>query len=192
MGRFIRNSTAETFRKITLFSLILALVYIILGFLMIVFPVKTINAIGYIVGAMFILTAINTLYKYIKRDGAQLYRFNIIFVIMEFIVGILIIFVPGSVASLITLLLGIYLIIFGINKITYGLYFRLGNEPSWPLTLTTGIMLVLFGICLTFNPFSALTLTTLVGVFLMVTGILDLVSTLLIRKRVEEIVTIFW
>jgi len=127
-----------------------------------------------------------------KRDGAKLYSFNMIFGIILFVLGLIIILVPFSISSFITVCLGLYLIVIGANKITYGVWFKIGNDRSWLITVVIGIMLIVFGILVVVNPFSRLTITKLVGAFLIIASVLDITDTLLLRKRSDEITKIFW
>ena len=136
--------------------------------------------IGYIAGLIFIYTGILAIYKFIKRDGAKLYSLNIIFGILSVILGVVIIFVPTSVISYINIIFGIFLIILGGNKVTYGIWFKIGDDASWSITLVSGIMLILFGVLLIANPFESF-LTAL-----------DITTSIMLRRRSDEIVKIFW
>ena len=94
--------------------------------------------------------------------------------------------------SFVTVCLGLFVIVNGATKINYGVWLKKGNEDSWLVTLVTGIFLVVLGIMLVFNPFSALTLTQLSGAFLMIVGVLNVSDTILFKKRSKEIMDIFW
>ena len=145
------------------------------------------------ISLIFIYTGILAIYKFIKRDGAKLYSLNIIFGILSIILGVVIIFVPTSVISYINIIFGIFLIILGGNKVTYGVWFKIGNDASWSITLVSGIMLILFGVLLIANPFeSFMTATKLVGVFLILYSVLDMTTSIMLRRRSEDIVDIFW
>lgn len=192
MGKFIRQKSSEHFRKMMSTSIASSLFLLVVGLVMLFLPDLTNKIIGIIIGVMFLLSGGNTVYKYMKRDGAKLYSFNMIFGIILFVLGIIIILVPFSVSTFITVCLGLYLIVTGANKVTYGVWFKIGNDPSWLITMVIGLMLILFGILVIVNPFSRLTITKLVGIFLIIASILDVTDTMLLRKRSDEITKIFW
>ena len=139
-----------------------------------------------------ITNTITTIYKYITRNGAKLYSLNLLYGIIILLIGVIIVLVPFSVTSFLTICLGLYLIIIGINKVTYGIWFKIGNHSSWLITLVIGIMLIFFGILILSNPFSSLTITRLVGAFLILASILDITDLILLKKRSDEISKIFW
>ena len=80
----------------------------------------------------------------------------------------------------------------GLNKITYGVWFKIGNHSSWLITLVIGIMLIIFGILVLANPFASLTITKLVGSFLILASILDITDLILLKNKSDEITKIFW
>ena len=196
MARIIRESGSKNIRKFNNFttsSIVASVVNIIIGVLVFIFSEQIGTLIGYIAGLIFIYTGILAIYKFIKRDGAKLYSLNIIFGILSVILGVVIIFVPTSVISYINIIFGIFLIILGGNKVTYGIWFKIGDDASWSITLVSGIMLILFGVLLIANPFeSFLTATKLVGIFLILYNVLDITTSIMLRKRSDEIVKIFW
>ena len=108
------------------------------------------------------------------------------------IIGAIIILVPFSVTSFLTICLGLYLIVFGANKVTYGVWFKIGDDSSWLITFVIGVMLMVFGILVLSNPFSALTVTQVIGTFLVLSSILDITDLVLLKKRANEITKIFW
>ena len=79
-----------------------------------------------------------------------------------------------------------------LNKITYGVWFKIGNHSSWLITLVIGIMLIIFGILVLANPFASLTITKLVGSFLILASILDITDLILLKNKSDEITKIFW
>ena len=99
---------------------------------------------------------------------------------------------PFSVTSFLTICLGLYLIVFGANKVTYGVWFKIGDDSSWLITFVIGVMLMVFGILVLSNPFSALTVTQVIGTFLVLSSILDITDLVLLKKRANEITKIFW
>ena len=187
-----KNSIENIYNKMIIYSLITSILSIIVGLVLVFLPTVYNKVVGIIVGIIFLIFGINAVYKYFHRDGAKIYSLNIVFGVLYSILGVVIILYPYSVMEFVTVCLGLFVIINGATKINYGIWLKRGNEDSWLVTLVTGIFLVVLGIMLVFNPFSAMTLTQLSGAFLMIVGVLNVSDTILFKKRSKEIMEIFW
>ena len=187
-----KNSIETIYNKMIIYSLITSILSIIVGLVLVFLPTVSNKVVGIIVGIIFLIFGINAVYKYFHRDGAKIYSLNIVFGVLYSILGVVIILYPYSVMEFVTVCLGLFVIINGATKINYGIWLKRGNEDSWLVTLVTGIFLVVLGIMLVFNPFSAMTLTQLSGAFLMIVGVLNVSDTILFKKRSKEIMEIFW
>ena len=192
MASGFKNSIENMYKGMIIYSLLTALFTIIMGIVLLLLPNATNKVVGIIVGIIFLIEGINSVYKYFHREGAKLYNLNLIFGVLYALLGVVIILYPFTVVEFVTVCLGIYMIINGASKVNYALWLKRGNEESWLITLATGILIAIVGILVIFNPFASLTLTKLAGAFLIITGILDFMDTILFRNRSKEIMEIFW
>lgn len=192
MASGFKNSIENMYKRMIIYSLLTALLTIIMGIVLLLLPNATNKVVGIIVGIIFLIEGINSVYKYFHREGAKLYNLNLIFGVLYALLGVVIILYPFTVVEFVTVCLGIYMIINGSSKVNYALWLKKGNEESWLITLATGILIAIVGILVIFNPFASLTLTKLAGAFLIITGILDFMDTILFRNRSKEIMEIFW
>lgn len=192
MASGFKNSIENMYKRMIIYSLLTALLTIIMGIVLPLLPNATNKVVGIIVGIIFLIEGINSVYKYFHREGAKLYNLNLIFGVLYALLGVVIILYPFTVVEFVTVCLGIYMIINGASKVNYALWLKRGNEESWLITLATGILIAIVGILVIFNPFASLTLTKLAGAFLIITGILDFMDTILFRNRSKEIMEIFW
>lgn len=192
MASSFKNSIENMYKRMIIYSLLTALLTIIMGIVLLLLPNATNKVVGIIVGIIFLIEGINSVYKYFHREGAKLYNLNLIFGVLYALLGVVIILYPFTVVEFVTVCLGIYMIINGASKVNYALWLKKGNEESWLITLATGILIAIVGILVIFNPFASLTLTKLAGAFLIITGILDFMDTILFRNRSKEIMEIFW
>lgn len=192
MASGFKNSIENMYKRMIIYSLLTALLTIIMGIVLLLLPNATNKVVGIIVGIIFLIEGINSVYKYFHREGAKLYNLNLVFGVLYALLGVVIILYPFTVVEFVTVCLGIYMIINGASKVNYALWLKRGNEESWLITLATGILIAIVGILVIFNPFASLTLTKLAGAFLIITGILDFMDTILFRNRSKEIMEIFW
>lgn len=187
-----KNSIENVYNRMIIYSLITSILSIIVGLVLIFLPTVSNKVVGIIVGVIILIFGINAVYKYFHRDGAKIYSLNIVFGVLYSILGVVIILYPYSVMEFVTVCLGLFIIINGATKVNYGLWLKRGNEDSWLVTFVTGIFLVVLGIMVVFNPFSAFTVTQISGAFLIIVGILNVSDTILFKKRAKEIMEIFW
>lgn len=192
MANGLRNSVENMYKRMIWYSIGTALITIITGIVLLLVPELSGKVLGIIVGIIFLIEGINSIYKYFHREGAKLYNLNLVFGVIYAVLGVVIILVPSSVVEFITICLGIYMIVNGASKVNYALWLKRGNEDSWLITLATGILVAIVGVLVIFNPFASLTLTKLAGAFLIITGILDFMDTILFKNRSKEIMEIFW
>lgn len=192
MANGLRNSIENMYKRMIWYSIGTALITIITGIVLLLVPELSGKVLGIIVGIIFLIEGINSIYKYFHREGAKLYNLNLVFGVIYAVLGVVIILVPSSVVEFITVCLGIYMIVNGASKVNYALWLKRGNEDSWLITLASGILVAIVGVLVIFNPFASLTLTKLAGAFLIITGILDFMDTILFKNRSKEIMEIFW
>lgn len=192
MAKGLKNSIENMYKRLIIYSIITALLTVIVGIVLLIVPELSGKLLGVIVGIIFLIEGLNSIYKYFNREGAKLYNLNLVFGVIYALLGLIIILVPSSVVEFITVCLGIFMIVNGASKINYGIWLKRGGEDSWLVTLATGILIAIIGILVIFNPFASLTLTKLAGVFLIITGILDFTDTILFKNRSKEIMEIFW
>ena len=102
-----------------------------------------------------------------------------------FIFGIIIIVKPNTVASIIPLLLGIWMLINGVTKLSYALTLNKNKNAAGSIIIS--ILIIVLGILLVFNPFAgAKTLVQILGVTIIVYSVLDLAECFAIRRIVKK------
>ena len=192
MKKFIVHKTEKDYRKMLNFSIFIELLILIAGCSIFFIKDLEVKTVGYICGGIFIAYGINSLSKFLKKNGAKLYRYNWLFALIHFALGLLIILVPYTVNSFVSVIFGVYLIVVGSNKVNYAIWFKIADDSSWFLTMFIAIMLIAFGFLVIVNPFANLTLMELIGLFTILSSIIDLTDTIMIKRRAERIIKLFW
>ena len=157
-------------------TLILGLV----GLVLLLIPGTLNKLIGILIGGALLITGVLSIIKYTKENiaGSNL---NLVSGILYAVLGVIIIIYPYSIINLVTICLGVYLIINGMLKLK--LAFTLKNiTDKWIGTLVMGIITIVLGLLLIFNPFAGITITKLAGAFLVIVAVFDLVDTYIIQK----------
>lgn len=192
MATPFKKSIENVYNKMVIFSIISAIITIIVGIVLLFLPNLSNKVVGIITGVIFIIFGITTAYKYLKRDGAKIYSLNLVFAILYLILGLVIIIFPFSVIEFVTVCLGLFLVVNGATEINYGLWLKRGGSKAWLVTLVAGILLVILGIMIVFNPFTAFALTQITGAFLIISGIINLSDAITFKTKAKEIMDIFW
>ena len=90
---------------------------------------------------------------------------------------------PETVVSFLPFLLGLVLILDGIGKVQRALDLRVLDLPGWVRLLVFGILLLVLGILLLFDPFGAVKMSmTFFGACLIGDGVLDLLFLFLVCR----------
>ncbi|MBE6140311.1 MAG: hypothetical protein E7172_02110 [Firmicutes bacterium] len=193
MASPFKKSIQNVYKKMILWSFMTSLVSIVIGIILLFMPEISNKLLGIIIGISFLITGIGTIYNYFNRKGAKIYTLNIAFGIIFSLIGAFIIIYPFSIAKFVTSCLGLFLIVNGAMKVNHAFWLKRGSEDCWLITITSGVLLLTFGIMVLFNPFKAtMTITKVAGIFVLINGILDFMNTFLYNKRAKEIMNIFW
>lgn len=180
----------KKFNKIIYGSWVSSFLFLIFGIFLFIKPKLANSLIGYVVGAIILLSGLCAIINYFmaKREFKYI-NFELIYGIVTLIAGIVIIFNPLAISSIITIGLGIWMIINGIMKINTSLILKKYKEETWMILLFIGLLTLISGILLIFNPFEAtMVVTQVLGMFAIVYAILDTMQWLLLKKRSKEII----
>ncbi len=186
------NGILNRFNKFIFSTILVNIIIALLGVVMMFLPDASSKLIGILVGISFLINGLISIYKYFNRDGAKLYSFNLLFGILSIIASVLLFLYPYSVMKFVTVCLGIYLILEGTMDINYGRWFKIGNEDSWLITIVSGVLLIMFGIIVIINPFVLISVTMVIGLFLLIMAIFKITNLIMLKQRAKEIVKIFW
>lgn len=169
-------------------SILTSLLLLVLGVLLVFESELTIKTISYVVGAVLVAAGTFALVRYFNKNkkGFDTTELDILYGIVTVVLGILVILNPHAIASIIPIVLGIAIVISSAVKIQYAFDLKKSQNDMWKTTITIAIIGTICGVVLLFNPFAgAVMLMRIVGIFLIIYSILDLVSTYIIKKNVE-------
>ena len=153
-----------------------ALLCIALGIVLVVWPDMSVQIACMAIGAVLILNGISRLINFIfKRDGSLFSQMNLIMGIIITVIGVWIILQPAKVIAMIPILVGIIIIIHGVNNLQQAVSLCQSRYDKWWIALILGLLTVAFGILLICNPFEAVeTLVMFIGLFLIYDGVSDI------------------
>ena len=181
----------EEFMKDFLKSSIATSIFlIILGILLVFQSEMTIMAISYVIGGILVAIGALALIRYIKKaaDKESTSELDIIYGIVTIIFGVIIIQNYQALSSIIPIVLGVTIIVSSVGKLNYAFQLKADDNQLWKTTMIISIISTICGVVLLFNPFSAaIGIMKIIGIFIIVYAILDLVSTIAIKSSVTKI-----
>lgn len=157
-------------------------------------PTSSTTAICVALGIVLSVSGIYNIIKYIlNMNKGPFFVLDIVYGILSIIAGIFIITNPLSLASILTVGLGIWLIISSAFKLALAIQLKKFKEETWLFSLVTSLLVLIIGIIVIIKPFgTALVLTTFIGIIMCVYSAIDILQQWLFRKRVKEIIEIFF
>ena len=178
----------EIFKRTIASIICLSIVAFLIGLIMVVAPDLSLATIGIIVGTYILIHGIvilaldsNSYTYYVPFDGTMS---GVLFILL----GILLIFVPNLLSIALTIALGVWIVLSSVNVIKIAVTFR-KELSNWIVVLLFGILDLIVGIIILFNPFtSSLSVTVIAGIVIMVHSVINIIDMIVIKKNVKSIV----
>lgn len=174
------NNLSTKVKKMSITSIIFSLLFIFTGIFLLLKPETAINIVCYVLGVILVLWGVVSIIQFFSDKNSTNYlSLSFIFGAFVFIFGIIILIKPSIIASIVPLLLGVWMVINGVTKLSYSLSIYKINKNIF--SIIGSILIILFGITLIFNPFEgAKGLTQIIGISLIVYSVLDLAESIAI------------
>ena len=161
----------------------------ILGILLIFYSEITIVSISYVIGAILVAIGVLAILKFIKAyNNSNKNELDMVYGVVSIVLGIIVITNPEGIASIIPFVVAIVIIISSATKLQYSLELKKNNNDLWKSTMIVSIITMLCGVLLIFNPFQGVVMfTRVVGILILIYAILDLSTTITIKRSVKQI-----
>lgn len=162
---------------------IISVLLVILSILLFFNSEITIIAISYIIGASLVGIGGVAIIKFIKNIKSNITNeLEIVYGIVAIILGLIIILNPKAIASIIPVVIGTIIIISSTIKLQKSIENRNNKKVNIPLIISICSLIV--GLFIIFNPFQgAVLITKGVSIFIMAYGVLDIVSSIIMKKE---------
>ena len=170
-------------------SLVTSIVLMILGVLLILQSEVTIITISYIIGTLLIALGAIAIIKFVKNvNSITREDLDIVYGTVTIILGVIVIYNPEAIASIIPIIIGIGIVISSATKLQYAIELKENLSSQWKTTMMISIISAICGVILICNPFKgAVVIMQIIGGFIIVYSILDIISTITIKKNVTAI-----
>ena len=172
-------------------SIFSSISFIVIGLFLLFKSAQTIEVISYVLGGIIIALGVLSFVRYLENKRERNFSFDIVYGIISVILGIALISNPHALAKIIPFVLGVWITISSALKIQVALQIKSYGNNAWKGTLIVGLIALFCGITLIFNPFSgAILITRIIGIFMIIYAVLDIISNYFINKTIKNVVKI--
>ena len=175
-------------KKIKTNVIVSAFICIALGVILVFWPGLSVKVVCMAIGAVLVINGISRLLNFIfGRDGSVFSQMNLVMGIIITVIGGWILLQPGTIIAMIPILVGIIIVIHGINNLQQSVSLCQNRYDKWWIALLLGIITIGFGVLLVFNPFAAVdTLIRFIGMFLIYDGASDIWIMSRVSRNVKQ------
>lgn len=169
---FIRRYSANT--------LVVSVLLLIFSLFLIVKPVASLNFIMILLGCITVVDGIIHIISYFSTSAElKMFSFELVQGVLGSILGFVFIFYPEMIVSFLPFIIGAWIIVEGIIKFQFSFNIRGSEFGNWIMPLCISILTIILGFAIIFNPFgTAIAITSLAGIFLLVSEILNIIESI--------------
>lgn len=171
-------------KKVIWPSLLSSIFLLLLGLLLFFKSSETLVGISYLIGGILIALGVIAIISFLRNKTRDVFvQLNIVYGVVSIVAGIFLVTVPEFIGSIIPIVVGIAVIISSSFKLQQALVLKnLDNRYFLP-SLIMAILCLICGVVILFNPFTSATVVTgIIGLFMIVYAVLDLVNSFILRK----------
>lgn len=177
----------EQFKRTTASIICSSIIAFIIGLILVIWPGLSLEVIGIIVGIYIIIHGLVMLVLDFKASKYFVPFDGIIIGILSIILGIILIAFPNVLSTILGLVLGVWIILSSVNIIKMAVAVK-KFYSGWGLLLVFGILDLIAGGIILFNPFlSSVSLTMIAGIVIMVHSVISVVDMIIIKKDIKDI-----
>ena len=167
----------EFFKKSGIVSIIISIIFAILGVVMAKNPGEIIKLISTILGITILLVGVEKIISYIVFKGNKdFYNYDLIYGIMVY---------SNTFASIVGIVIGIWIAYEASLKIVLPIKLKNVGVASWGIMLGLSLMTLLVGIFVIFNQSSIVVAT---GIVMVVYAVINIIDEIMFMQYIDKIV----
>ena len=177
----------DLFRKTTTSIILSSVAAFIIGLIMAVVPNLSLQAIGIAVGVYAMVYGVILMGINFTAHNTYIPFYGIASGILSIIVGLILVAMPNILSVVFAVALGIWIILSSVNIISIAITAK-KTVTNWYLWLLLGIIDMICGIIILFNPFaSSLSIVVLGGIIIMVHSTISIIGMIMIKQKIKEV-----
>ena len=163
---------------------LMALIYIVIGLLMLINPKFVCDAINYIIGITIIVFGIIFIIKLLQSKGVkELSKIDLLVIFLCLGLGLFLIFNSNLLISILPISAGILIFLDAISQVIKSFKLKKMNVKYWYINLLVGLIFLAFSIYIVINATSVTHLIVrLIGLVLIIDGIIEFYTSFKFRE----------
>lgn len=177
----------ELWKRFQVGAIAVSVCMLVLGLVMLIWPEISGMTVCIILGALCAAAGVYKLVRYFRLGFAGVFfRFDLGSGILSILAGLLLLLHPRDAMTLLPMAVGIYILFGSVLDVQIAVEMHRFHLRDWFASLLLGIVNILLGFYLLFNPFSgAAALMIVVGISLLVGGVQGLYSVYCISRAIK-------
>ncbi len=169
--------------------IVMAIAYIVLGVVLIMYPSQVQKLISYILAFALIAMGIVNLIQYTRLDTNQIVNsYDLVLGFSTMIGGILIIINVERFEQLVLIVMGFMILVSGVMKLQSSVNLMRLRSTSWQVPFAMAMIGIVYGIIMLINPFGAGGLFfAMMGIGFILSGITDIIVSVMFSVRLKKV-----
>lgn len=166
-------------------SILESIIFVILGFILVFNPEGTIKFISYVLGAIFIIIGLFKIIAFlISKEKDDFLNYDIICGILAVVIGIIAIVYSTTIASLLRIIIGVWIIYTALIRFSSSLKLRQLSNNIWIYSMVLSVIMFIGGLFIALNPG---VITTTIGIIMIVYSIIDIAETIIFMRNMKDV-----
>lgn len=171
-------------------ELTVSIIYLLIGAILFFLSATALKTISIFLGIIAIIIGIFPIISYFKSQSRLFGLTNLLTGITFTIAGLVMIMYPSLLETVIAIMVGVIMIVNGINKIEYAVTLKEHGVKEWNISMAFAIITLLIGIFFVIKTWTIINIVTKVlGLIIMIYALIDLAETIFIRRKVKYVVS---
>lgn len=169
--------------------LVISICAALLGLLLLLLPGPTLATAGICTGVCFIVYGVTKLFEVTRfRNHFANYWLQCVLAVLSIVFGVIFLFKPLAATSILPLILGVFLAVYGIMGLKTSVKLKKFGLDSWWFNLITAVLTILLGALAIFNPFAtAAAMVMMMGAILFTLGLFHVVQYFVASHRFKKV-----
>jgi len=168
-------------------SLIYSFIFFLIGLLLFIDPEGFVIMVSYMISLSLIIAGINNLIRY-SKDKTGYAGATLTIAIILLLLGFFLVMKPTFIASIIPLVIGVCLTVSSLEKLISLKYLSNEYDRKYKVSTILGVITLISGILLIFNPFEGtLLVTRIIGMVMITFSVIDIIDKIKLKKGVRDI-----
>ena len=177
----------ELFRKITTSSIIMSILLILLGLILVIYPNISLASFAIVAGIYLIIEGFHLIYQDVTSRFVLIPVDGLLPGILSIIFGFMFLARPEVMQSVITLIVGVWIIVKSCNSIKLALSLKDVKESDYVLLLVLSILEIILGIIVLVNPeIASISIVSFIGLMLIIYSIINIVEMIMFNRDVKD------